>query len=445
MKKLSLLMALAFSPSLYAATDLLQMYREALTQDATFQAARSAQIAGQEKLPQGRALFMPSVNLSANSTYNDTDTQVQGASIFPSGTKRYNTNGYTVTLNQPLYHAQSYAQYAQAKSGVKQVDAQFSAAQQDLIVRVAQAYFDVLLAQYNVTLAQAQKESISEQLAQAKRNFEVGTSTITDTHDAQARFDLTTAQEIVAQNELEIKQNALEQIIGHPPGELVTVKGEVPLQAPQPASMEAWVEKALAQNPEVHIAQAAFEIAGEEVRNARGGHLPTLDLVATYGDNNSTGGNFGAYNQNNKTVGVQLNLPIFQGGATSSKVREAVANQEKARQELDVVRRKVAQQARQAYLGVTSGIAQVKALQQAVISNQSSLDSTQLGLEVGVRTSVDLLNARQQLFSARRDLAQALDNYIMSQLNLGAAVGTLNETDVSKVNAWLNQAAKPLN
>ena len=445
MKKLPLLLALVFSPSLYAATDLLQMYREALTEDATFQAARSAQVAGQEKLPQGRALFMPSVNLSANSTYNITDTQPQGASLFPGGTKKYNTNGYTITLSQPLYHAQNFAQYAQAKSGVKQADAQFYAAQQDLIVRVAQAYFDVLLAQYDVTLAQAQNESISEQLAQAKRNFEVGTSTITDTHDAQARFDLTAAQEIAARNELEIKQNALEQIIGHPPGELVSVKGEVPLQAPEPASMEGWVEKALAQNPEVHIAQAAFEIAGEEVRNARGGHLPALDLVATYGDNNSTGGNFGAYNQTNKTVGVQLNLPLFQGGATSSKVREAVANREKARQELDVSRRKVAQQTRQAYLGVTSGIAQVKALQQAVISTQSSLDSTNLGLEVGVRTSVDLLNARQQLFSARRDLAQALDNYIMSQLKLGAAVGTLNEADVSKVNAWLNQAAKPVN
>lgn len=443
MKKLPLLVALAFSPPLYAATNLLQMYKEALTQDATFQAARSAQIAGQEKLPQGRALFMPSVNLSANTTYNDVNSRYRGASIFPSGTQKYNANGYTVTLNQPLYHAQNYAQYAQAKSGVEQVDAQFAAAQQDLIVRVAQAYFDVLLAQYSVTLAQAQKESISEQLAQAKRNFEVGTSTITDTHDAQARFDLTSAQEIAAQNDLEIKQNALEQIIGHPPGELVTVKGEVPLNAPEPASMNAWVEKALAQNPEVQIAQAAFEIASAEVRNARGGHLPTLDLVATYGDNSASGGNFGGFDQTSKTIGVQLNLPLFQGGAISSKVRQAVANQEKAQQELDVVRRKVAQQARQAYLGVTSGIAQVKALQQAVISNQSSLDSTQLGLEVGVRTSVDLLNARQQLFSARRDLAQALYGYIMAQLQLGAAAGTLNEADVNKVNAWLDQTAKP--
>jgi outer membrane protein len=442
MKKLPLLIAMAFSPAVYAASDLLQVYQQALTSDATFQAARSTQVAGQEQLPQARALLLPSINLSGNVTLNDVDTQYHGPTIFPSGVRKYTSKGYTVILDQPLYHAQNYAQYAQAKYGVEQVDARFSAAQQDLIIRVAQAYFDVLLAQYSVTLAQAQKESISEQLAQAKRNFEVGTSTITDTHDAQARYDLTVAQEIAIQNDLENKQNALEQIIGHRAGELVTVKGDVPLQMPVPTNIDAWVEKALAQNPDVKIAQAALEIAGEEVRRARGGHLPTLDLVATYGDN-SQSGSLG-YDQTAKTVGVQLNLPIFAGGATSSKVREAVANQERARQELDGTRRRVTQQARQAYLGVTSGIAQVKALQQAVISNQSSLDSTKLGLEVGVRTSVDQLNARQQLFSARRDLAQALYSYILAQLRLGAAVGTLNETDVRKVNTWLNQAAKPI-
>ena len=440
MKKLSLLVALSFSPQLFAATDLLQVYREALTQDATFQAAKSAQIAGQEKLAQGRALFMPSINLSANTAHNEVDTQYRGASAFASGERKYNTHGYSVSVNQPLYRAQNYATYAQAKSSVEQVNALYITAQQDLAVRVAQAYFDVLLAQYNVTLAQAQQESIGEQLAQAKRNFEVGTSTITDTHDAQARFDLTVAQEIAAQNELEIKRRSLQQIINRQPDELVTVRGEVPLVSPEPNSMDAWVEKALAQNPETQIAKSAYDIASEEVRKARGGHLPTLDLVATYGDN-IQGGSTG-YDQNAKTIGLQMNLPIFAGGATSSKVREAIANQEKARHELDQVQRKVALQARQAYLGVTSGIAQVKALQQAVISNQSSLDSTKLGLEVGVRTSVDLLNARQQLFVARRDLAQALYGYITSRLKLEASAGDLNDADVGQVNEWLNQAAK---
>lgn len=438
MKKLSLLWVVAFSPSSFAATDLAQMYQEAVNRDATFQAAKAAQIAGQEAIPQARAGLLPTLGLSGSSTYNYTDTQYHYPSPFPNGSRNYTANGYTLTLTQPLFRQQNYAQYAQAQATVKQVDAQYSIAQQDLIVRLAQAYFDVLLAQYNVSLAATQKESIAEQLAQAKRNFEVGTATITDTHDAQARYDLTAAQEIAAQNDLEIKQTALEQIIGHMPGELVTVKGEVPLLAPEPANSDAWVEKALAQNPEVQIAQAALEIAIEEVRKQRAGHLPTVDFVATVGDYNQSG-NLG-YDQKAATAGVQLNVPLYQGGYVSSKVREAVANQERARQNLDAARRRISQQARQAYLGVTSGIAQVRALQQAVISAQSSLDSTKLGLDVGVRTSVDLLNTRQQLFSARRDLAQALYSYILSQLRLIAAVGNLSDADVVRVNTWLNQS-----
>lgn len=443
MKKVSLaLLAIGFISPAHGASDLLQVYQQALGQDATFQAARAAQVAGQERLPQGRALLLPSVNLSANTTYNDIDTQYRNPGLFSSGTRKYNTNGYTVTLNQPVYRKQNFAQYEQAKSAVVQTDAQFSTAQQDLIVRVAQAYFDVLLAQYNVTLAAAQKESIAEQLAQAKRSFEVGTATITDTHDAQARYDLVVAQEIAAQNDLEVKQRALEQITGRPMGELVTVQGEVPLVPPNSIGMEGWVEKALAENPDVVAQKAALEIANQQAEFARGGHYPTLDVVATHGDNASGGGTAGGFDQTSTTVGLQLNIPLFQGGATNSRVREAVANQDKGRQDLEAVSRRVAQQTRQAYLGVTSGIAQVKALQQAVISNQSALDSTKLGLEVGVRTSVDLLNARQLLFTARRDLAQALYGYILSRLRLEAAVGDLNEADVVQTNGWLARTVR---
>ena len=443
MKKLPLLLALLWSPTLFAASDLLQVYQEALSQDPSLQSAQSAQIAGQEALPQGRALLLPSVNLSANTQYNDVDTQYRSASVFSSARRKYNSNGYSVALTQPLFRAQNFAQYAQSKFFVVQSDALYAAAKQDLITRVAQAYFDVLLAQYSITLAQAQKEAIGEQLAQAKRNFEVGTTTITDTHDAQARYDLTVSQEIAAQNDLEIRQNALLQIIGRLPGELVTVRGDVPLVAPEPSSMDVWVDKALQNNAEVVIARATLQIATEEVNKARGGHLPTLDLVASYGDSSVGGGVVGGSDQTSRVIGLQLNLPLFQGGATSSAVRQAVANQEKARQDLEVTQRRIAQTARQAYLGVTSGIAQVKALQQAVISNQSAFDSTKLGLEVGVRTSVDLLNARQQLFGARRDLAQALYSYILSRLRLSASGGALTEADVKQVNAWLNQAAKP--
>ena len=443
MKILPLLLALAWSPSLFAATDLLQVYQEALTQDATLQSARAAQVAGQEALPQGRALLLPSVNLSANTQYNDIDTQFRTTSVFASARRKYNSNGYNVNLTQPLYHPQNFAQYAQAKFSVEQSNAAYAAAQQDLIIRVSQAYFDVLLAQYSVTLSQAQKEAIGEQLAQAKRTFEVGTTTITDTHDAQARYDLTVAQQIAVQNDLEIRQNALLEIIGHLPDELVAVRGEIPLVAPEPNTMEAWVEKALHNNADVVIARAALDIATEEVKKARGGHLPTVDLFANYGESAVGGGTAGGSDQKSRIIGLQLNLPLYQGGAISSKARQAVANQERARQDLEVTQRRVAQTARQAYLGVTSGIAQVKALQQAVISNQSSFDSTKLGLEVGVRTSVDLLNTRQQLFSARRDLAQALYNYILSRLRLSAAGGVLTVADVQQVNDWLKLAAKP--
>ena len=443
MKKIPLLLALIWSPTLFAATDLLQVYQEALTQDPSLQSAKSAQLAGQEALPQGRALLLPAVSLSANTQYNDIDTQFRSSSVFASARRKYNSNGFSVNLSQPLYRPQNFAQYAQAKFSVEQSNALYAAARQDLIIRVSQAYFDVLLSKYNVTLAQSQKEAIGEQLAQAKRNFEVGTSTITDTHDAQARYDLTISQEIVAQNDLEIRQNALLQIIGRLPGELVAVRNEVPLIAPEPNSMEAWVEKALQNNAEVVIARAALQIANEEVSKARGGHLPTLDLVASYGESGVGGGTAGGSDQTSRIIGLQLNLPLYQGGATSSKVTQAVANQEKARQDLEVTQRRIAQAARQSYLGVTSGIAQVKALQQAVISNQSAFDSTKLGLEVGVRTSVDLLNSRQQLFSARRDLAQALYSYILARLSLSASGGVLSVADVQQVNAWLHTTAKP--
>jgi outer membrane protein len=444
MKKISLaLLGLGLSLQAQAASDLLQVYQEALSKDATYQSARAARQAGQEKLPQGRALLLPSVSLGANTTYNDVDTQYSNPGIFSSGNRKYNSNGYSVNLTQPIYRKQNFAQYEQAKSSVVQTDAQFATAQQDLILRVAQAYFDVLLAQYNVTLAGTQKEAIAEQLAQAKRSFEVGTATITDTNDAQARYDLVIAQEIAAQNDLEVKQRAFDQIVGHPAGELVAVKPEVPLEEPSPMAMDAWVEKALNQNPQVVVQKAALDIADQQLDVARAGHYPTLDLVAGYSDASQSGGTTGAFDQTAKTIGLQLNLPIYQGGATNSRVREALANQEKARQDMEAVSRGVAQQVRQAFLGVTSGIAQVKALQQAVVSNQTSLDSTKLGLDVGVRTSVDLLNARQQLFSARRDLAQALYNYILAKLQLEAAVGDLSEADVVKVNGWLNEASRP--
>jgi outer membrane protein len=427
MKSLPLALIVLLSSPAYAA-NLMEIYREAQQQDAAYASARAAFEAGQEKAPQGLALLLPSVNLSANATHNDVDS--------PTSNRKYNSNGYNLSLTQPVYRKQNFAQYEQSKSQVIQAEAQFAVARQDLIVRVAQAYFDVLLAQDNVALAGAQKAAIGEQLEMAKRNFEVGTVTITDTHEAQARYDLTTAQEIAAQNDLEIRNRALQLILGKIPAHLNALNGKLPLVLPEPNDMTKWVAQAEQQSPQIAIQRAALEIATQEVERNRAGHHPTLDLVASHGQN-SNSSYLTSGTVTSQAIGLQFNLPIYQGGGTSSKVREALANQEKARQDLELGNRQAALQTRQAFLGVTSGLAQVKALEQALVSSQSSLDSTRLGQEVGVRTNVDVLNAQQQLYTAKRDLSQARYNYILNQLKLKSAVGVLQDEDVEQVNRWL--------
>ena len=437
--KLIFLATLLASSGYARAADLLETFRAAQANDPVFAAARATQQAGQEKLSQGRSLLTPSVNLTANSTFNNLTTQYQGAFVFPSGTNRYNSNGYGVTLVQPLFREQNWQIYSESELQASQADVQLKIAQQDLIVRVAQAYFDVLIAQDSVGLVDAQKTAISEQLQQAKRNFEVGSATITDTLEAQSRYDLTGAQEIAAQNNLEIKRSALQQLINTAPGELDHLGKDFKLEAPQPASMEKWVSEAQLTSLQLAIAQAGAEIADREVARNRGGHLPTVDLVANYSKNNANGSSFGiGSDTTSKTIGVQLNMPLFQGGAVNSRWREAEANRERASQELENARRTVEQQTRQAYLGVVSGIAQVQALKQALTSSQSVLDASKLGQEVGVRTNLDVLNAQQQLFSTRRDLYQAQYNYLMSELRLKQAVGTLGEEDLGKVNQALH-------
>ncbi|MBU1977796.1 MAG: TolC family outer membrane protein [Gammaproteobacteria bacterium] len=429
MKSLPLALLVLLASPAYAA-NLMDVYRDAQQQDAAYASARAAYEAGQEKAPQGLALLLPSINLSANTSRNEVDS--------PTTNRQYNANGYNLSLTQPVYRKQNFAQYEQSKSQVVQAEAQFAVARQDLIVRVAQAYFDVLLAQDNVALAGAQKAAIGEQLEMAKRNFEVGTVTITDTHEAQARFDLTTAQEIAAQNDLEFKNRALQLILGKIPAHLNALNDKLPLVLPEPNDMTKWVEQAEQQSPQIAIQRAALEIATQEVERNRGGHHPTLDLVAGYGQN-SNSSYLVSGTVTSQTVGLQLNLPIFQGGSVNSKVREALANKEKARQDLELGNRQAALQTRQAFLGVTSGLAQVKALEQALVSSQSSLDSTRLGQEVGVRTNVDVLNAQQQLYTAKRDLSQARYNYIISQLKLKSAVGALQDEDVEQVNRWLGK------
>jgi outer membrane protein len=309
-------------------------------------------------------------------------------------------------------------------------------------VRAAQAYFDVLLAQDTLATAQAQKSATAEQLESAKRNFEVGTSTITDTHEAQARYDLITAQELAAQNDLLVKGHALQTLIGKQPEALKRLRKGMTVTPPQPADINQWVGMAESGAATVQIAQAGLEVAQREIEKQRAGHYPTLDLVATRGNSaqtySATPGAASGYDNKSSTIGLQLALPLFAGGAVSSKDREAVALKEKAAADLDAARRGAALAARQAYLGVTSGLSQVKAYEAALVSSQSALDSNKLGYEVGVRINIDVLNAQTQLYDTTQKLAKSRLDTLVALLKLKAAAGSLSEEDVQMVNALLD-------
>jgi outer membrane protein len=415
--------------------DLLDIYQLAEGADAIYASAKAAYLAGVEKLPQARAGLKAKVDLTSALTGNYTRSDLS-----PKVSTQFLTADYTLSLSQPLYRRQNSIVVDQAERQVQQAEFTLNQALQDLAVRVAQAYFDVLLAKDRVSASQAQKTAIAEQLAQAKRNFEVGTATITDTHEAQARYDLAVSQEIADSSDLEIKRRALEVLIAKPAGELATLHENVTLPLPTPNNMDEWVKVSQEQNPQVRILAAGEEIAEREIERNRASFRPTVDAIASVTQNTNNARKDAFKNESTAgAIGVQLNIPIWEGGLRQSQIREAVANRDKARQDLENIRRQTAQTARQSFLGVVNGVAQVKALEQALVSTQSQLDSTKLGQEVGVRTGVDVLNAQQQLFGARRDLYAARYNTILSQLKLKQAAGILSRNDLIEVNATLGK------
>jgi outer membrane protein len=439
---LLLLLGALLSAPLRAA-DLMEIYQEALEQDAQYSAARAAHRAAQEKLPQGRAGLLPTITLAGVRRRQFIDIESAGPSaVVPGGIVRpsnvtIDNSSLTITAIQPIYRKENFVIYEQSKLQVAQADSQFIMAAQDLILRVAQAYFDILAAQVNVDVAAAQKKAIAEQLEQAKRNFQVGTATVVDTHEAQARYDLTLSQEIAAINNLEVRKQSLQQIIGRLPDAFPrpdeTISSLLNLKYP---TMQDWINVAEQNNLALKVQESVYEIAKQDVERAKAGHYPTLDLVALYSNQQGVGGTITGrpIDLTSKEIGVQLSIPLFQGFAVQSRVREALATQEKVFQDLNNTRRNNVLQVSQQYLNVTNGIAQVKALQQALISSRSQLDSTKLGQEVGVRTEVDVLNAQQLYYSARRDLAQARYNFLMSRLRLEAEAGELDEEDLRQVN-----------
>ena len=423
-----------------AAADLTEVYRQAQSADAVYSAARATWAAAQERIPQGRAGLLPLASASASAQYTDRRTSFRDSAI-PRSDAGFGSTTLSLSVTQPIYRRQAIVVYEQAMTQVEQADAQLALAAQDLILRVSQAYFDVLLAQDNVATAEAQKTAIGQQLEQAKRNFEVGTATITDTHEAQARYDLTTAQEIAARNELELRRRALEQVIGRSAPPLSPLGTAFTLKLPEPASMEPWVDLAQSDNLQVRIARSALTLATQDIARNRGAHYPTLDAFTTLSQSGTGAATATGSRTDTRSsaLGVELALSIYEGGAISSRVREAIANESRARYDHEKARRAAAFAARQAYLGITSGTAQVRALEAAVVSTQSQLSSTQLGQEVGVRTQVDVLNAQQLLSTARRDLAQSKYAYILSLLRLEAAIGELTEDDLAAVNRWLER------
>jgi len=430
------------------AADLIQVYQQALANDATYASARASLAAGRERIVQGRAGLLPTVGISGAITKNDSDFDpwnLGATSPLPNGQtgiigasgSNLRTNEYTLALQQPLYRWDRWQTYQQSKLQQAIAEAQFAQAQQDLITRVAQAYFDVLAAQDALESIRAQKDATTEQLASAKRNFEVGTQTITDTHEAQAQYDLTLAQEFAAVNDLDNKRNALQAIIGTAPVNLASLKAGTTLAAPQPANVDPWVSSAESQNYGVTVGELQVAFAERDISRNRAGHHPTLDFVASSTRRDINGQSNGSGVTKNNAIGLQWSVPIFSGYAVTSRVREAIALEDRARNDLEATRRNSALQARQAFLGVSSGLARVKALEAAEVSSQSALESNKLGYQVGVRINIDVLNAQRQLFQTRTDLARARYDTILNGLRLKAAAGSLREADLTPVNSLL--------
>jgi outer membrane protein len=416
------------------AQSLLELYESARAYDATWQSAKAQYDANVFRAEQARAGILPSANLGAGLTRSSFENTV------PPVDRGITTQSATVSASQPLYRPANFATYLQGKRQVELAAAQLAAASQDLIIRVSQAYFDVLAAQDTLTFVRAQKAAVAEQLASAKRNFEVGTSTITDTREAQARYDLVIAQEIAAENDLRVKKLALDALVGKDEVQPQALSLPVDVPAPQPADVNVWVQQSEGNSPAIQQARTAVEIAQLETEKAQAGHKPTLDLTTSYSviRNPSGSTTVGASTRSNTgSIGLAFNLPLFAGFAVQNRVRETLALEEKAQADLDAARRSIAQATRTAFFGVVSGQGQVKALEAAEASSQSALEANRLGYQVGVRINIDVLNSQSQLFQTKRDLAQARYNVLVGLLKLRQANGTLVPEDLARLNALL--------
>ncbi|RPE72741.1 outer membrane protein [Tibeticola sediminis] len=417
------------------AQSLLDVYEAARGYDASYQAALAQRDATLARAEQARAAILPTVGVGASASRTAMEVNV------PVPTDRaYGTQTLGINASQPIYRPANLATAEQGKKQAELAEAQLLRAEQDLIVRVSQAYFDVLSAREALNVVRAQKAAVSEQLAAAKRNFEVGTATITDTREAQARYDLVLAQELASENDLRVKQLALDQLVGKPNIDPKPLRQPVSLPALTPANIDAWVQQALDAHPALRQARIGLDVARLELKKAEAGHLPTVDLTASYGVTRNINGSsmsMGSSRVTAGSIGVNFAVPVFAGYAIQNRVKEALALETKAQSDLEAAQRTIAQATRAAFLGVQSGMAQVRALEAAEQSSKTALEANQLGYQVGVRINIDVLNAQSQLYQTQRDLAQARYSVLVGNLKLRQASGVLKAEDLQPVNALL--------
>ncbi|HUO94725.1 MAG TPA: TolC family outer membrane protein [Steroidobacteraceae bacterium] len=438
------------------AADLTEIYHRALRNDPQLREAEANHMASLEARPQALSALLPQIGGTAGYVHdelNQTAPFYNGTSFSPLSTlTKGDSKSWGLTLTQTLFRWDKFASLKQSDAKVAQAEIDYRAAQQDLIVRTATAYFNVLAAHDTLEAAEASREAISRQLEQAEKRFEVGLIAITDVEEAKAANDQAIATVIADKRLLATARDQLREVTGDSFDELVRPGDDMPLISPDPSSEEQWVKAALDQNLPLSSARLAAEIAHEQISIARAGHAPTLDLIAkrTGSNTSATEGytdpvsgmpfSFPAdVTTNDKQIALQLTVPIYSGGYASSKVREAVYRHRAAREHLETTARATERQTRDSYLGVISEISRVQALRQALESSKTALAATEAGYEVGTRTAVDVLLARQRLFDAQTNYARSRYDYVLNVLTLEQAAGTLDESRVTRVNGWLGQ------
>jgi len=437
---------LSFSATVQAQS-LIDLYEVARGYDASFISAKAQYEANLAKANQTLGGILPNISLGSTATRTNAElTYDKPTATYVNGQNTYGSYAANVTMTQPIYRPAVWATYKQGGRQLLLATAQYEAAEQELLVRVTQTYFDVLSSQDSLEFVKAQKKAVAEQLASAKRNFEVGTATITGVRDAQARYDLTYAQEIAAENDLRIKTLSLGLAVGRADIKAKPLLDNSKLIDPPKEPMDTWVSQSERMSPTVRQAQLALDVAKLEVDKAFAGHLPTLDGQIYYGGSRNVGGSAtnalgtGTTASNhvlNPSASLTLSVPLFAGLTTQYRIRETKALEDKAMSDLDNAKRTVAQTTRTAYLGLIAGLSQVKAYEAAEASTQSALDANKLGYSVGVNINIDVLNSQSQLYQTKRDLAKARYDVLVGNLKLRQAAGTLTPQDLQDINQLL--------